>query len=427
MRGGEVLLKALCVCGWLSHRSDCLKKVEFPVSLFDTSGRALSLVLRFAEGDCVNCVVEDFVSQHAVAGDVSLIVSDLKKIYDGRKDLHPLSLKFDTLVGMVGAPSGSVHVSVPSSTDEEVCTPLIGECRWRQTGGGSGCGGETARKGGREGQRSPVSRAVNGGEDSAAPSNTGPSRTPGASRAAPFENFRDFALSGGFRSVPSEYIKGEAGQDVFAMWAFHHRRGGAGGSAGFYVELGASHPFASSNCYALEVGLGWRGLLVELDSRFAPMYREQRPRAHAVIGDATTLNYPELLGALRAPKDIDYLQIDLDEENGSTMAVLENFDRSVFPLGYRFAAVTFEHDVYISNVYDTRKRSREIFAKHGYIRAVSDVAWRGGPFEDWYVHPELVSREAVEALIALNHFRRREHPAYPGVQSILYKNVLLPM
>ena len=87
-------------------------------------------------------------------------------------------------------------------------------------------------------------------------------------------------------------------------------------------------------------------------------------------------------------------------ENRSTLDVLEKLNKTVFDK-YKFATVTFEHDMYaayydffLTRYYiDTKNRSKEIFQKRGYILLFEDVMFDdkyNRKFEDWYVHPELV-------------------------------------
>jgi FkbM family methyltransferase len=99
--------------------------------------------------------------------------------------------------------------------------------------------------------------------------------------------------------------------------------------------------------------------------------------------------------------NIDYLQIDLEVNNKSTLDVLNVFDSSIFDK-YKFATVTFEHDIYTGDWFNTRNISREIFKKNGYILVFPDViVYHGngyGPFEDWYVHPELVDMNFINKI-----------------------------
>ena len=73
-------------------------------------------------------------------------------------------------------------------------------------------------------------------------------------------------------------------------------------------------------------------------------------------------------------------------------------DRELFDK-HKFATVTFEHDIYHSNFDNTREKSRKIFDKRGYIRIFEDINNEGAnPYEDWYVHPELIDMNLIQAI-----------------------------
>jgi hypothetical protein len=141
--------------------------------------------------------------------------------------------------------------------------------------------------------------------------------------------------------------------------------------------------------------------MVEFDPKFAAGYRQHRPNSAYIIGDAQQVNYREFLDAHNFPEQVDYLQIDLDVNNRSTLNTLELLDRTVFDK-YKFATVTFEHDIYTGNHFNTRDLSRQIFAGRGYVLLFPDVSLfhlgRESVFEDWYVHPDLVDPAFVERL-----------------------------
>ena len=69
---------------------------------------------------------------------------------------------------------------------------------------------------------------------------------------------------------------------------------------------------------------------------------------------------------------------------------------------YKFATVTFEHDIYTGDYFDTRNKSRQIFESRGYVLVFPDVRvfWEGyyKPFEDWYVHPDLVAMNIINKI-----------------------------
>lgn len=203
---------------------------------------------------------------------------------------------------------------------------------------------------------------------------------------------------------------GQVLQDKFVAHVTGFKRGG------FFLEIGSNDAVYINNSYALESQLGWRGVLVEFDSRYAAGYRSRRPASTAVIGDAQVLDYVSILAGAVAPADSDYLQVDLEENDGSTLNTLLRLEATVFP-SYRFAAVTFEHDHWnTTGVWNTRAASRDVFARHGYVPVFLDVhdAAHGTParaYEDWYVHPDLVDMTYVRELQRLNEARYTPHPA----------------
>ena len=102
------------------------------------------------------------------------------------------------------------------------------------------------------------------------------------------------------------------------------------------------------------------------------------------------------------PLSLDYLQIDLEANNGSTIQTLKKLDNEIFDT-YKFATVTFEHDIYHTNFANTRLESRNIFKKRGYFCIFEDINNKGiNPFEDWYVHPDLVDMDYINKLVEIN-------------------------
>lgn len=186
----------------------------------------------------------------------------------------------------------------------------------------------------------------------------------------------------------------QAGQDIFALSATKKKIGGT------FLEIGANHPKdGGNNTYLLETQWKWSGVMVEFDRQFGPLYQQYRPLSKYIIGDARTIDYKAFLDTNQFPKSIDYLQIDLDVNNRSTLDTLELLDRTVFDT-YTFATVTFEHDIYTGDYFSTREISRQIFAKRGYVLVFPDVKVNSYgnyfPYEDWYVHPSLVDLDYIE-------------------------------
>lgn len=190
-------------------------------------------------------------------------------------------------------------------------------------------------------------------------------------------------------------FKGQAEQDKFVLTVLDNKRNGT------FVEIGSCHPININNSFLLESSYGWNGIMIEIDNAYLPLYKAHRPRSVHVMQDATTIKYDQLFQTSNMPSSIDYLQIDLLVENRSTLATLEKLNNEVLDV-YKFATVTFEHDIYRGNYFNTRAQSREIFGARGYVRVFSDISNDSNAFEDWYVHPALVNMDYVEKLIGAN-------------------------
>lgn len=173
----------------------------------------------------------------------------------------------------------------------------------------------------------------------------------------------------------------QIGQDLFVLKCLQGKRNG------YFLEIGSHDAIHISNTYLLEKEYDWRGIMVEYDPRHVPSYKAHRKSSYC-IQDATTIDFKKLLEPM--PKNIDYLQIDLEEHNGSTIKTLANLHRQVMS-EYKFAVVTFEHDHY-REIYKTRESSRAIFSQHGYYLVFPNVS----DFEDWYVHPDLVDMNYIK-------------------------------
>lgn len=189
---------------------------------------------------------------------------------------------------------------------------------------------------------------------------------------------------------------GQAEQDKFVLNVLKHKQNG------FFVEIGSHHPIIINNSYVLEHNYNWKGIMIERTNTWINDYNEHRPNSTVVINDATEIDYKNLFETNNVPTDIDYLQIDLDANNGSTLNVLKKIEREVMNK-YKFATVTFEHDIYHTNYLNTRNESRRIFNNKGYTRVFSDINYKGeNPFEDWYVHPSLIDVKHVQDIIRKN-------------------------
>lgn len=204
---------------------------------------------------------------------------------------------------------------------------------------------------------------------------------------------------------------GQAEQDKFVLHILKEKQNG------FFLEIGSNHPTTINNTFTLEKNYGWKGIMIEYNSSFLPLYKQYRPNSIHVINDATKIDYKQLFETNNVPFSIDYLQIDLEANNGSTIETLQKLDSEVFDK-YKFATVTFEHDIYHTNFGNTREVSRSIFEKRGYFRVFEDVNNMGiNPYEDWYVHPDLVDMEYVQTLKSKNtkNYKISNIPNLPSI------------
>jgi hypothetical protein len=191
---------------------------------------------------------------------------------------------------------------------------------------------------------------------------------------------------------------GQAEQDKFVLNILKEKKNG------YFLEIGSNHPININNSYLLETKYNWKGIMVEYDSNFLPLYEEHRPNSVHIINDATEIDYKKLFEENNMPLSIDYLQIDLEVNNGSTIKTLQKLDNEIFDT-YKFATITFEHDIYHTyntNFANTQLESRNIFKKRGYVCVFENINNLGNPYEDWYVHPDLVDMNYVNILIENN-------------------------
>ena len=185
-------------------------------------------------------------------------------------------------------------------------------------------------------------------------------------------------------------------QDMFVLMALDGKRNGV------YVELGADLPRIINNTYLLETEFDWAGVSFEYDAQKVAFFNTIR-RNKCICTDATTFDYKFLFEERNYPKQIDYLQLDLDPAEG-TLAALKQL-----PLDdYRFTAITYETDVYRAGA-DIQDEEIEILKFYGYELVVRNVANEGNPYEDWWVDPNVVDRAIIDKL-KMDGRRAKESP-----------------
>ena len=167
-------------------------------------------------------------------------------------------------------------------------------------------------------------------------------------------------------------------QDIFVMSMLDGKRNGV------YVEIGADQPRVISNTYLLEKDFDWSGISFELDADKVAFFNTIR-KNKCLCEDATLYNYKSLFEKLNYPKQIDYLQLDIDPAEGTLRAL------KALPLDdYRFSVITYETDVYSSGA-DIQDEQIEILESHGYQLVAKNLKCEGNPYEDWWIDPAIVS------------------------------------
>ncbi len=204
----------------------------------------------------------------------------------------------------------------------------------------------------------------------------------------------------------------QAWQDLFVLSML------GGITDGSYLEVGANVASFHNNTYLLNSAFGWNGISLEYDPACFKSWLVERPDAGFVLADALTLDYREAIPRWFGPekKRIDYLQLDIDP-SFNTLQVLKRLPLDT----HRFSVITFETDAY-SRDYRARDESREILHRHGYELVAKDLCVMYAvvspdpiPFEDWWVDPQAVSKDKIDALQKLPNL-----PLLP--QHLLFRN-----
>ena len=172
-------------------------------------------------------------------------------------------------------------------------------------------------------------------------------------------------------------------QDMFVLSILDGKRNGV------YVEIGADLPRIVNNSYLLESEYDWAGVSFELEGDKVSYFKTIR-RNNCICADATDFDYKFLFEERNYPKQIDYLQLDIDPADQTLKALKQ------LPLDdYRFSVITYETDLYRYGA-DIQDEQIQILKSHGYDLVVRNVANEQNPYEDWWVDPTVVDMDIVE-------------------------------
>jgi len=168
---------------------------------------------------------------------------------------------------------------------------------------------------------------------------------------------------------------------------------------GFYVEVGGYDAKLLSNTYVLETEYGWKGFALEINKGRSERYNQKRSNI-CINADAIKFDYEETFENLKFPKQIDYLQIDIEPAPNTLQCLYK------MPMNYRYSVITFEHDLYAHPQGElVQQKAREYLHNNGYELIVGNVyapKKSPSPFEDWFVDPNIVSKSTYESFVSEN-------------------------
>ena len=168
------------------------------------------------------------------------------------------------------------------------------------------------------------------------------------------------------------------GQDRWVLTVLDGKQNGT------YVEIGGGHPKIGNNTYVLEKHFQWTGVAVERDSRMVDLYNSERINP-CMLFDAMAFDYLSYFKNNHFPKQIDYLQIDIDADPKAANLL----GLIALPLTeYRFSTITIEHGCVTDyRMSPLRDAQRLILSSLGYRLIVQGVN------EDWWIDESIVPYE----------------------------------
>ena len=182
-------------------------------------------------------------------------------------------------------------------------------------------------------------------------------------------------------------------QDMFVLSMLDGKRNGV------YVEIGADKPKIINNSYLLETDYDWTGVSFEFEPEKVEFFNDFR-KNKCICADATQFDYKLFFQENSFPKQIDYLQLDIDPAEG-TLAALKKL-----PLDdYRFSVITYETDIYNAGA-DIQDEEIRYLQSYGYQLVVKNVANEGNPYEDWWVDPNVVDRAIIDKFTNVSNWSK---------------------
>jgi hypothetical protein len=183
----------------------------------------------------------------------------------------------------------------------------------------------------------------------------------------------------------------ESYQDMFVLTMLNGKR------CGTYLEIGAGNSFYGNNTALLEKDFDWKGVALDIDENFVNAHSNERKNP-CLLKDASKIDYQKFLPGLDFSNEIDYLQLDCDPPEVTYKILL------TIPFeSYKFAVITYEHDYYCDETKSFQEKSKKYLESYGYLRIVNNISPNNNkPYEDWWVHPDLVDSKIIESMININ-------------------------
>lgn len=179
-------------------------------------------------------------------------------------------------------------------------------------------------------------------------------------------------------------------QDLFVLSMLDGKKKGT------YLEIGSGDAFHLNNTVLLERDFEWTGKGVDWNEMYSEGHKQKRSN-EVLCEDALKIDYVKLLNSITNTGIVDYLQLDA-EPSRVTYEIMTKipFDQ------FKFRVITYEHDHYVDITQSVRDKARVFLQSKGYKLVVNDVVagkYDFCPFEDWWVHPDLVDKNILDIML----------------------------
>lgn len=186
-------------------------------------------------------------------------------------------------------------------------------------------------------------------------------------------------------------------QDIFTLSVLNGKKNGT------YLEIGGDDGININNTYLLESQYDWTGLAFEWLEPGWNCYVSKRKNP-CLCEDATKADYAKLFVDYKFPKQIDFLQVDIEpaQQTLDSLKAIPHDD-------YRFSVICFETAIYLGQGMHVQQEQIDLLQSLGYVMIAKNVSNVGNdPFEDWWVDPTAVDMERLAPYIEAGFTDDRE-------------------